>query len=107
MSEFSFVLLMVAFLIGTIILFANLFAKVINSALEPIEYGTSQTAFSYTSSNGKTYYLHLDEKITKSGKVNRLHFFGLRQMDNAVAELPNGYTVAERANGVPLLKLAV
>lgn len=107
MSEFSFLLAMVAFLIGSIVIVANFLAKVINQAIEPIDQSTGQPAYSYTSSNGKTYYLHLDKKITKSGKVNRLHYFRLEQMDNAVAILPDGYTITENANGVPLLKLAV
>lgn len=106
-GEFAFLLFIVMFLISSIIIIAHFVARVINSALDPIDQSVGQSAYAYTSSNGKTYYLHLDKKMTKNGKVNRLHYFRLEQMDNAISVLPDGYTITENANGVPLLKLAV
>lgn len=63
------------------------------------------TGYPYTNSKGNTYYLHLDKKLTASGKVNQLYFFSRDQMENAVPQLPDGYMVQELSNGLPILKL--
>lgn len=63
--------------------------------------------YPYTNSKGNTYYLHLDKKLTASGKINQLYFFSRDQMENAVPLLPDGYAVQELSNGLPILKLNV
>ena len=62
-------------------------------------------AFSHTNSKGIVYYLHVNERKSKSGKVTQLYFFSRDERpDKAVAELPADRRVEETDTGMPVLK---
>lgn len=64
-------------------------------------------AYSHTNSQGITYYLHVNERTSKSGKVTQLYFFSRDvRPEKAVAELPADRRVEETANGMLVLKRA-
>ena len=52
---------------------------------------------------GTTYYLHGKTTETKSG-ARTLYFFAKEVKDGALDALPDGYTTAESATGLPVLK---
>lgn len=61
-------------------------------------------AYSHKNKKGVTYYLHANERQSKSGKAVKMYFFARDIRDNAVAEVPEGYTVAETSTGMLVLK---
>jgi hypothetical protein len=61
-------------------------------------------AFSYTNKKGVTYILHAKTKTTSTGKTQTLYFFAKEKKDGALDAVPQGYKVAETANGLPVLK---
>lgn len=62
-------------------------------------------AYTFTNSKGQTYYLHSRSRPNKAGGVTTLYFFAKEQKpEGVVNELPAGYTVAEMATGLPVLK---
>ena len=63
-------------------------------------------AFSYKNAKGVTYILHSTSTVTKTGKSQTLYFFSKEQKAGALDAVPAGYTVAETANGLPVLKKA-
>ncbi len=63
-------------------------------------------AYTFTNSKGQTYYLHGRSRPTKSGKATTLYFFSKEQKEGVQDALPAGYTVAEMATGLPVLKKA-
>ncbi len=64
-------------------------------------------AFSYKNTKGSTYILHSKTTVTKTGKNQTLYFFSKEQKDGALDAVPAGYSVAEMANGLPVLKKAL
>lgn len=58
-------------------------------------------AYKYTNEKGKDYYLHHSKNDTRT-----LYFFKGEQGEGALDEVPEGYTVAETNNGLPVLKKA-
>ncbi|MBN2386320.1 MAG: hypothetical protein JXB85_04820 [Anaerolineales bacterium] len=63
-------------------------------------------AFSYTNKKGVTYYLHSKVTTLKSGKTQTLYFFAKEPKAGTLDAVPQGYQVAETANGLPVLKKA-
>ena len=61
-------------------------------------------AFSYKNSKGVTYFLHGKERVTSSGKKSTLYFFAKEKKEGALDAVPDGYVVAETANGLLVLK---
>ncbi len=63
-------------------------------------------AFSFKNTKGTTYFLHARSTLTKTGKTQTLYFFSKEQKEGVLEAVPAGYTVAETANGLPVLKKA-
>ena len=63
-------------------------------------------AYMFTNSKGQKYYLHERKRVTKSGKTSSLYFFSKEMKEGAIDAVPAGYTVAEMATGLPVLKKA-
>ena len=63
-------------------------------------------AFSYKNAKDITYFLHSSSKTTSTGKTQTLYFFSKEQKAGVLDAVPAGYTVAETANGLPVLKKA-
>ena len=61
-------------------------------------------AYSYTNSKGKTYFLHSKATTLKNGRTQTIYFFAKEEKDGTMDKLPDGYKVAETANGLPVLK---
>jgi hypothetical protein len=61
-------------------------------------------AYAHTNSKGNTYILHGRDRVLKSGKTSTLYFFGKEEKEGALDAVPEGYTVIESKNGLPLLK---
>lgn len=106
--DLAILLPLVAAFVSAVIVAGYMMSGVIK-AIRDYAWNTNSvgTAYEYVNSKGTAYYLHLNKRLTKTGKVSKLYFFSLNQMDNAVPDLPDGYTVVESINGVPTLKLTV
>jgi hypothetical protein len=63
-------------------------------------------AFEFTNSKGTKYYLHAQTRESKTGKPRTLYFFSKEQKPGVIDAVPAGYTVAEMATGLPVLKKA-
>jgi hypothetical protein len=64
-------------------------------------------AYSHTNSKGNTYYLHTKKSMTSTGKERTLFYFSKEvKPDEALNEVPAGYTVAEMKTGMLVLKKA-
>lgn len=62
-------------------------------------------AYSHTNSKGNTYYLHTKKSMTSTGKERTLFYFSKElKPDEALNEVPAGYTVAEMKTGMLVLK---
>jgi hypothetical protein len=62
-------------------------------------------AYSHTNSKGTTYYLHTKKSTTSTGKERTLFYFSKElRPDEALNEVPAGYTVAEMKTGMLVLK---
>ena len=61
-------------------------------------------AFTHKNSKGVTYFLHGKERVTSSGKKSTLYFFAKEKKEGALDAVPDGYVVAETANGLLVLK---
>ncbi|MCW5877642.1 MAG: hypothetical protein KIS80_02090 [Anaerolineales bacterium] len=61
-------------------------------------------AYEFTNSKGQKYYLHAQTRTSKNGKPRTLHFFSKEIKEGAIDAVPAGYTVAEMATGLPVLK---
>jgi hypothetical protein len=61
-------------------------------------------AYTHTNSKGNTYILHGRDRVLKSGKTSTLYFFAKEEKEGALDAVPEGYTVVESKNGLPLLK---
>ncbi len=61
-------------------------------------------AYEFTNSKGQKYYLHAQTRESKTGKPRTLHFFSKEQKAGVIDAVPLGYTVAEMATGLPVLK---
>lgn len=61
-------------------------------------------AYTYTNSKGKTYYLHSKVTTLKNGRTQTIYFFAKEEKNGTLNDLPQGYKVAETANGLPVLK---
>jgi len=66
--------------------------------MEEIVKGLLAETYTYTSSNGKTYYLN-----KTVGSNNPRYYFG-NSIKSAVPEIPEGFKVIEGRGGLPLLK---
>ena len=76
-----------------------------NSILEYFRTWETAMAYSHTNKKGVTYYLHANERATKSGKVTKLYFFSRDvRPGKEVEELPEGRTVVETDTGMLVLK---
>ena len=64
-------------------------------------------AYEFTNSKGQKYILHAQTRPTKEGKTRTLYYFSKEQKESAIDAVPAGYTVAEMATGLPVLKKAV
>lgn len=55
--------------------------------------------------SGKTYYLHSKEVKLKGDRLQKIYYFAGEAQDNALNDLPAGYTVVENEKtGLPMLK---
>jgi len=64
-------------------------------------------AFSYTNSKERTYYLHSQKTQLKNGSEQTIYFFAKDVRENGSLDaVPDGYTVSESKNGLPVLKRA-
>lgn len=63
-------------------------------------------AYEFTNSKGQKYVLHMKARITKEGKSSPLYYFSKEAKEGAIDAVPAGYTVAEMATGLPVLKKA-
>ncbi len=64
-------------------------------------------AFTFTNSKGKTYILHGNTRVLKSGKESTLYYFAKEEKKGkALDSVPAGYVVSESKNGLPVLKKA-
>ena len=61
-------------------------------------------AYKHTNSKGVSYILHGKERVTSTGKTTTLYFFAKEEKENALDAVPDGYQVAETANGMLVLK---
>ena len=61
-------------------------------------------AYAFTTSKGKTYYLHMKETTLKNGRKSTLYFFAKEVKDGSLDAVPAGYQVIESKNGLPVLK---
>lgn len=61
-------------------------------------------AYEFTNSKGNKYFLHMKARVTKEGKSSPLYFFSKEVKEGAIDAVPAGYTVAEMATGLPVLK---
>jgi hypothetical protein len=62
-------------------------------------------AYSHTNSKGTTYYLHTKKSTTSTGKERTLFYFSKElRPEEALNEVPAGYTVAEMKTGMLVLK---
>lgn len=62
-------------------------------------------AYTHTNEKGVTYYLHANERTTKTGKVVRLYYFS-KKTEGALDAVPDGYVVHETNTGMLVLKKA-
>lgn len=62
-------------------------------------------AYSYTNTKGTTYYLHVNKRTVKDGRIIPMYFFArdIRE-EKEVEELPDGYEVVETETGMLVLK---
>ncbi len=63
-------------------------------------------AYEFTNSKGQKYYLHANTRTSKTGKPRTLYYFSKEKKAAAIDAVPAGYTVAEMATGLPVLKKA-
>lgn len=64
-------------------------------------------AYQYTNSKGTTYYLHSSNVKLRSGRTQVIYYFSKSAGENAVNEVPKGFTVVEnQRTGLPVLKKA-
>ena len=61
-------------------------------------------AYAFTNSKDRTYYLHKKDTTLRNGRQQTIYFFAKEIKDGALDEVPEGYTVAESRNGLPVLK---
>jgi hypothetical protein len=61
-------------------------------------------AFTFKNSKGVTYILHGRDRVTSTGKKATLYFFAKEKKEGALDVVPDGYMVAETANGLLVLK---
>lgn len=61
-------------------------------------------AYEFTNSKGQKYYLHARSRPNKAGGTTTLYFFAKEVKDGSIDAVPAGYTVAEMATGLPVLK---
>jgi hypothetical protein len=62
--------------------------------------------FGFKNKKGVTYFLHAKVTKTKTGKTQTLYYFAKEKKAGVLEEVPQGYKVAETANGLPVLKKA-
>ena len=63
-------------------------------------------AYSHTNSRGRTYILHGKDTTLKNGRTQTIYFFAKQEKEGALDAVPEGYTVSETKNGLPVLKRA-
>lgn len=61
-------------------------------------------AYKHKNSKGVSYILHSRETTLKNGNKQTIYFFAKEEKEGALSAVPNGYVVAETANGLPVLK---
>ncbi|PIP21672.1 MAG: hypothetical protein COX39_01570 [Candidatus Nealsonbacteria bacterium CG23_combo_of_CG06-09_8_20_14_all_40_13] len=56
---------------------------------------------------GETYYLHSKDVTLRGGRQQTIYYFAREAKDNAMDDLPAGYTTMENERtGLPMLKKA-
>ena len=60
--------------------------------------------FKYKNSKGVEYILHGRTTKLRNGNEQKLFFFAKEAKEGALDAVPEGYQVAETANGLPVLK---
>ncbi|MBI2074300.1 MAG: hypothetical protein HYT83_00510 [Candidatus Levybacteria bacterium] len=65
-------------------------------------------AYKHTNTRGATYYLHKREvTLQGSGRKQTIYYFAREVGDNAINDIPSGFTVVEsKRSGLPVLKKA-
>ncbi|HZW02322.1 MAG TPA: hypothetical protein VFF68_00220 [Anaerolineaceae bacterium] len=61
-------------------------------------------AYQYTNSRGNKYFLHSRTTTLRNGKEQRIFYFAREPKEGTLEKVPEGYTVSETANGLPVLK---
>lgn len=57
--------------------------------------------------SGKTYFLHSKEVTLRGGRNQVIYYFAGTEGENAIDEIPAGYTTMENSRtGLPMLKKA-
>jgi hypothetical protein len=64
----------------------------------------AEMAYTYENAKGNTYYLHSKETTLKGGNTRTIYYFAKEQKEGTLDEVPEGYTVSETSNGLPVLK---
>ncbi len=55
--------------------------------------------------SGHTYYLHSKDVTLKGGRQQTIYFFCRDERENAIDEIPKGYTTMENERtGLPMLR---
>ena len=62
------------------------------------------TGYKVENSKGNTYFLHSRVTTLKNGQTQTIYFFAREPKEGVLESLPEGYTVAESRNGLPVLK---
>ena len=61
--------------------------------------------YSYSTTKGKTYYLHTRSVQLKNGRMQTIYFFAKDVRDGSLSAVPDGYEVMEtQRTGMPVLK---
>ena len=67
--------------------------------------GKKIMALKFTNSKDKSYYLHKNERVTKTGKTVTLYYFSKEVKEGkSLDAVPAGYEISESKNGLPVLK---
>ena len=63
-------------------------------------------AYAHTNSKGQTYFLHSKAVTLRGGRKQTIFYFARdERKENALEEVPEGYTVVEnKKTGLPMLK---
>lgn len=60
--------------------------------------------YTYKNAKGNKYILHSRVTTLKNGQKQTIYFFAKEPKEGALEDIPDGYTVSESRNGLPVLK---